>query len=590
MSCHDSEKRGCAGSGHSEPVSVTGARLQMSINRAQTGVRNGSGGSGGGFPRLVFAAGVAAAAVGAGYVRRALIGPTRSSPPIPDRRPHDVVFGNPDDTEGDSKTVADSFFWMRDDDRKNPDVIAHLKEENAYTNGQTLPLRSTASLLYKEMLSHTQETDSAVPTPYGDFQYYTRTVAGSSYVFHCRRPIGSESEKGEEILLDENVLAKGKKHCDVGAVEVSPDHQIIAYAVDFTGDEKYSVHFRDLASGKVFKEDSILETNGYVEWGSSNENVFYGTMDEAQRSNKVWRHKMRYGGLDADEKDECLFTENDEVFSAYFGKALSGRYLFIISSASTMSEVRYVDLLEGSFEVHLVAEREQDILYSVDHAGGSQFLITTNADGATNFKVVECEVGQPRRTWKDFLPYKPERTILGVTSFETFCVVSGREDGFARLWVLPNCDPELMYQLPVEETTSVVSLGENMEFKAQKFRFRYSSMKTPRQTWDYDVSSKESVLLKETPVPNYDRSVYKTERLVATSPDGVNIPMSLVWNTKAVDSEGPNLVHLYGCMFGHAFRAVICLPCFRSGLLLGLLTCFFLSFRFLGKIRWKLRD
>lgn len=542
MDCR-TDRHDCGASRGSRSLAVTGARLQMAMHRAQSG----GGGPSTGVPRLVFAASVAAAAVGAGYIRRLVIGPTRSTPPLPEHRPHDVVFGDASEG-GETQSVSDNYFWLRDDNRTNPEVIAHLKEENAYTNGQTLPLRGNAKRLYKEMLSHTQETDSDVPTPHGNFEYYSRTLAGSSYVFHCRRPVGPDGEKGdEEILLDENSLAKGKKHCDVGAVEISPDHRILAYAVDFTGDEKYSIHFLDLSSGNLFETDTIPETNGYIEWGRDNESVFYGTMDEAQRSHKVWHHKMRFAGSDPLEDDDCLFTEQDEVFSAYFGKSLSGRFLFIFSSASTMSEVRYIDLKSPGLEVHLVAEREKDILYSVNHAGGSRFLITTNADGATNFKVVECEVGSPRSSWKDFLPYKPERTILGITSFHSFSVVSGREDGFAGLWVLPNRDPDAMYRLPVDEKSSVVGLGENLEYKAQKFRFRYSSMKTPRQTWDYDVSSKDRVLLKETPVPKYDRTLYKTERLEATSADGVKIPMSLVWNEKAVSADGPNFVHLYGC-------------------------------------------
>lgn len=516
--------------------------------------RTGSGGGGsklsvGGSPqqRVLIGVGVAAAAtaaaVGAKYVRRLLVGATRSTPPQAEKRPHDVKFGEAG-TPG--KTVSDDYFWLRDDERKRKEVIDHLKEENAFTNHQTLGLRKNANLLYKEMLSHTQETDMAVPVPKGGYEYYVRTVQGSSYVFHCRRPLKADGSKGdEEIILDENVLAKGTNHCDVAAVEVSPDHTLMAVAVDFKGDEKYCIDFYqlDTAGSKILVDERIAETNGYVEWGKDNSAVFYGTMDEAHRSDKVWHHAFGAGG---DVKDKLLWTETDDMFSAYFGKTLSERFLFIVSSASSTSEYRFIDLDSPGLELRLVAERKDGVLYSVDHAGGDRFLITTNQDGATNFKVLEGAVGSAPSTWTEFLAYKKERTILGLSCFEQFTVAYGREGGFSRVWVLEDTDPSKMYPLEVDEETSVVGLGGNAEFKTDKFRYMYSSMTTPSQTYDYHVESRKRTLLKETPVPNYDRSMYKTERLEATAEDGTKIPMSLVWNANAVQEEGPNLLHLYG--------------------------------------------
>lgn len=530
----------------SAPVSLTSQSMSV--------LRNGSGGGGsklsvGDSPqqRVLIGVGVAAAAtaaaVGVKYVRRLLVGATRSTPPKAEKRPHDVKFGEAG-TPG--KTVSDDYFWLRDDERKRKEVIDHLKEENAFTNHQTLGLRKNADLLYTEMLSHTQETDMAVPVPKGGYEYYVRTVQGSSYTFHCRRPVQADGSKGdEEIILDENLLAKGTKHCDVAAVEVSPDHTLMAVAVDFKGDEKYCIDFYqlDTAGSKIVEGERIAETNGYVEWGKDNSAVFYGTMDEAHRSDKVWYHAF---GAGVDVKDKLLWTETDDMFSAYFGKTLSERFLFIVSSASTTSEYRFIDLDSPRLELQLVAERKDNILYSVDHAGGDRFLITTNQDGATNFKVLEGAVGSAPSTWTEFLAYKEERTILGLSCFEKFTVAYGREGGFSRVWVLEDTDPSKMYALEVDEETSVVALGGNAEFKADKFRYLYSSMTTPSQTYDYHVESRKRTLLKETPVPNYDRSIYKTERLEATADDGTKIPMSLVWNANAIQEEEPNLLHLYG--------------------------------------------
>jgi oligopeptidase B len=495
------DRGGCQTGNNCEHVGlVVSPRMRMAVIRASSG-----GAGGGGMPRVTIAVGVGLAAIGVGIARRLVVGATRRTPPIAKKLPHAVLFGDvPGQDVGDRAlamkepvALLDDYFWMRDDDRKDPAVLAHLRKENAYTNFKTLPLRGYAKRLYKELLSHTQETDVAVPAKRGPWMYYTRTLQGSSYVFHCRKPILANGELGEEqVILDENQVAHGKKQCSVGDVEVSPDHATMAYTVDFTGNEKYSVVFVDLPTGKVLDE-SISNTDGYVAWGKDDKTIYYGTFDAAHRSDKVWRHTMRDGAIE----DECLYTELDETFSAYFGKSLSGRFLFIGAQASTTSEIRYIDLEAGP-EMHLIAERVENVLYSPAHPGGDHFFITTNAEGATNFKVMECVVGASRSSWKDVLPYFPERTILGVSCFEKFSVVHGRQGGFSALWVMPDHNPIALYRLKFEEESYVVGVGSNLEFKTDTMRFVYSSMTTPKQTYDYNVVSKDRMLLKETPVLN----------------------------------------------------------------------------------------
>jgi oligopeptidase B len=528
---------------------VLPSNVTMAIQRASSGAGSGASGSGG-LPRIAVAVGIGLAAVGVGIARRLVVGATRRTPPVPEKRPHGVQFGNvPGQDVGDRKlamsppqTLMDDYFYLRDDSRKNPAVLKHLREENAYTNYKTLPLRGYAKRLYAELLSHTKETDIAVPAKYGPFVYYTRTLEGSSYVFHCRKPILEDGKHGEEqVILDENEVARGKKQCSVGDVEVSPDQGTMAYTVDFTGDEKYSVVFVNLETGKVL-DDSISNTDGAVEWGRDNKTVYYGTLDAAHRSDKVWRHTM----LDDSVEDECLYTENDETFSAYFGKSMSGRFLFIGTQASTTSEVWFIDLFDAVPQILLIAERVDNVLYTVTHPGGDRFFITTNAENATNFKVIECAVGADRKSWSDLMPYRRERTILGLSCFDKFSVVYGREGGFSALWVMPDHDPASLYRLEVDDEACVVGLGSNLEFETDTFRFVYSSMTTPAQTFDYNTTTRERTLRKETPVPNYDRGMYMTERIMAKSSDGTEIPMSLVWNEKKVNKDEPGFVHLYG--------------------------------------------
>jgi oligopeptidase B len=536
--------------GHSDRRRPASNHIQLSTMRA---VQSGSGG--GGLPKLPIAVGVGLAAVGVGIVRHLIRGPTRSTPPVPAKRPHKVIFGKSDcAVVGDPEkamvspvAIEDDYFWMRDDSRTSKDVLDHLRQENAFTNFKTLRLRRRSRAIYQELLSHTQETDIGVPARHGPFVYYSRTLQGSSYIYHCRKAILDNGEFGEEqLLLDENEIARGKTHCDVADIAISPDHTILAYSVDFTGNEKYDILFLDIASGTIMSENTVTETNGYIEWGKDKSTVYYGSMDAAHRSNKVWYHEMVIPGSPP-KGDICLYTEADEMYSVYFSKSLSGRFIFINSASSLTSESRYVDLDASRIEIHLVAERVHNVLYSVHHKGNDQFLITTNADGATNSKVMETKIDASRSSWNDFMPYKPERTILGLVAFKTFTVIQGRQDGFSSIWIVPGHDPSLMYELELGQRASVVNLGDNFEFASDTVRIVYSSMITPPQTWDYNVKTKERHLLKESPIPNYDRTVYQTERLEALSTDGTKIPISLVWNGKAVRTDGePNFVHLYG--------------------------------------------
>lgn len=497
----------------------------------------------------------AVVALGAELVRRAIRGAVRKTPPRPEKRSHAVVFGSvPGASHGEEHllmnppvVVDDPLFWLRDDKREDKHIIAHLKEENKYTNYMTLGLRAASRRIYKELLSHLQETDSSVPARKRRFVYYSRTVEGKSYKFVCRKPMLEGGAYGsEEVMLDVNKLAAGTKHCDLGDTAVSPDDTILAYSVDTTGYETYEIHFLDLATGAEFSEDTIAGTNGFIMWGKDNSEVYYGTQDEAHRSYKVLRHVMKTGAAEATAQDDvCLYTETNEEFSLYPSKSRSGRFIFLNSDASTISEVRFLDLDNRDKGVQLVAERATGILYDVVHARDDQFYIVTNRDGATNFKLMSAKV-DGSEPWKEFLPYNPAVKVDGVCTFADFAVISGREGGYSQLWMLPNHDPERLYVMPTEEAAHVISVNENLEYDTKTFRYSYSSLTTPSQVFDYDTESKTRTLLKEQPVPNYDRTLYKTERLEAISKDGTRVPISLVYNKNAVKTTGPATCHLYG--------------------------------------------
>ena len=391
-----------------------------------------------------FAAGASAALLGLRY-RRAF---QTVVPPIASTvGGKDVYFGKVgDENRGNSpmeppRATYDPYFWMRDDDRKDPKVIGYLEKENAYTEHMTKHLKTHEDELYKELLSHVKETDEAVPYPTGTFFYYSKTIKGLSYRIYCRKAAAPgtasvatphELKAEEEVVLDMNIESKGKAHCDLGGYKPSPDHTLLAYSLDVTGYETYTVYIRDISTGKLLS-DEIPDTAGDVCWGKDNSEIYYSTMDHAHRPHKLWRHKL---GTPPSE-DTLLVTEDDELFWLGFGKGRSGRYLYCHVGSGETSEVHYLDLAAGQDKMALVAKREFGVRYDVDDDGdGGQFFIVTNVDGAKNQKLCVTNAKTPgRENWKDVYPYDPAVYVTDVDCFKGHVVVWGREAGLSNIWI-----------------------------------------------------------------------------------------------------------------------------------------------------------
>ncbi|RHY43562.1 hypothetical protein DYB38_013900, partial [Aphanomyces astaci] len=279
------------------------------------------------------------------------------TPPVLEKRPKMVPYGKvPGENRSEQPMepiiyLEDPYYYVRDDSRSNTEILDHLKAENAYTKAALSHLDGLQDELYKELLSHVQETDQKVPYPHGDFVYYTRTEEGKAYRIHYRKP--RHDDGAEEILLDVNKLAEGHAHCGVGKVEVSPDHKLLAYSVDFTGYETYDIYIKDLATNTINK--AVEGCDGTIEWGRDAETLFYVTQDAAQRSHKVWSHLV--GAPQSD--DTTLFTEDDEIFSADVFKTSSGRFLVIPTSSKETSEVHVLDLHDPQPSLAVVAPRVQ---------------------------------------------------------------------------------------------------------------------------------------------------------------------------------------------------------------------------------------
>lgn len=468
-------------------------------------------------------------------------------PPKLSKKPQYVGFG---DIEGFNRGsdpmvppvyLKDDYYYVRDDKRENKLVINHLHLENKYTNGQLKHLKESRENLYKELLSHVQETDDSYPYPYGAYEYYSRTVEGKSYTIYCRK-----QNKVEEVILDVNELAVGKKHCQVGCVSPSPDHSILAFSEDAKGYETYQGYFVNLKTKQTL-EDRLENISSRVVWGYDNKTVYYATMDDAHRTNKIWRHTMGTSST----SDECLYEENDEVFGASFGKSDSGDYLIVGSSSSETSEFYYLDLKVPNATLTLVEKRTPGVEYSVDHHG-NHFYIVTNKDKAINFKLMKTPIASPSaKNWVDVMPYGATRKTDYIKCFKTFFAIFGREEGTSQIWILPvkgekGPNVDLMHRISFDESSYDVYASVNKEFNTTKLRFCYTSLTTPVNTFDYDVKTKKKKLLKERPCPNYDRSLYATEKLTVPSSDGqAQIPMSMIYRKDKVGT-GPRPLHLYG--------------------------------------------
>mmetsp|Transcript_10690 Transcript_10690/g.21051 ORF Transcript_10690/g.21051 Transcript_10690/m.21051 type:complete len:766 (-) Transcript_10690:170-2467(-) len=491
--------------------------------------------------------------------RRALSDKVASVPPVARKKPETVIIGKVDhqnrgpNAMDPPKELQDDYFWMRDDDRKDPEVIAHLERENAYCEVHTRRLKPLAKSLYDDMLSHIKETDDSVPYPYGNYFYYSRTVKGMSYRIYCRAK--SEEDVGssrEEVLLDMNLEAKGKKHCDLGALAPSPDHQILAYSLDETGFETYNAKFKDTRTGKPIDE-KLPELTGRLVWGQDNENIFYAVHDEAHRPYKLYWHRM---GTDASE-DKLLHEESDEEYWMGFHKTLSGRFLICESGTSESTEIRILDLEKAKFgdEMQLVHKRTDKLRYSLDHSG-DRFYLVTNADGAKNQKLMWAPVDDPKReNWRDVLPYDPNVNIEDTEAFANYLVVEGRVGGFSALWTidLKAAEPKLTKIEGFPDAISTVGLGVNKVFDTKTVRVSYESMVTPPTTFDINMETQDKRKVHQKEVPKFDPSLYHCERLEAKGHDGVMIPMSMVYR-KDVGFEaergsrkpGPVLLNGYG--------------------------------------------
>jgi oligopeptidase B len=503
------------------------------------------------------------------------------------------------------RPIPDPYGWIRDDTRTNSDVVNHLKAENAYTEQVTHHLADLRESLYNEMIASIQETDHSTPAPRnGKFWYYTRTNQGESYNIYCRAPIEDQNENdnsrrpditwngnsdspilpNEQVYLNVNALAQDKSYCSVSSVSVSPDTQkLLCYAVDFTGDEIYSIHVQNLETGEVVDQDhhTSIECSS-VTWGCDSKTLFYVKMDDAHRPFQVYKRILG----SKPEDDELIFEQPDDIYWTSIYKSSDYRYLFINTSSSETSEVYYLDLKQeenndndnaAAATLQRVAEKRQKVLYDVEHFDGS-WIINSNVDETPNMRLMTCPVGSDcAEDWVDMKNQQGDKLFDGgydrsldrVVTFEKYLVATGREGGIPRVWVIEPAPyatstnntnendlllAEKCTQLIFDETAYDVGVGANYDYSTEKLTLYYDSMRTPLQSLQITLNDpnnmNQRIVLKQKKVPGYDKSTYGCDRITVKVRDGTEVPVSMVYRKDVMEKyekNGEKLpVHLVG--------------------------------------------
>lgn len=430
---------------------------------------------------------------------------------------------------------VDNYYWLRDPE--NPDTIAYLEAENAYTEAMTEHTSNFRQLLYEEMLARIQETDLSVPCRKDNYYYYSRTEQGKDYPIYCRKPDSLDAP--EEILLDQNKLAEGYEYFDVGTLAVSPNHEILAYSIDTSGSEEYTLCFLDLSTHTLYPEN-ILKTAPSIAWANDSQTVFYTLVDDTNRPYQLWRHIL---GQEPSQ-DELIYQEKDESYFLGVGKTRSEAYIILSLGSKITSEVHYLDANTPMGEFQIIHSREIGIEYDVEHHS-DRFYIVTN-DEAINFKLMETPVSHPaKENWKTVIPHREDAMVLGVSAFTDHLVIYEQRGGLPAVQVRKLSTGEIT-NLTFPEPTYAVWEGSNPEFNTSTLRFSYTSFITPSSVFDYDLDTYERTLLKETSVlGGYDRTKYASEWLMAITEDGTQVPISIVYK-KGTQKDGKNPLLLTG--------------------------------------------
>ncbi len=429
---------------------------------------------------------------------------------------------------------VDDYYWLKD--RKNPEVMAYLKAENAYAAAETRHTEKLQSELFREMKGRIKEDDSTVPFKYRGYYYYKTYKKGLEYPVYARRKAVDGAK--EEVLLDVNGLAKGKAFCQVGFPAIRPDQKMIAYAVDTGGRRFYDVYFKDLGTGKLYG-DKITASSGNMVWANDNRTLLYVKQNpETLRWERVLAHEL--GRL----KDREVYYEPDEAFEVSVARSNTEKYIFLRSGATLSTEYRILDAANPAAPPLLFQARQPGLEYDIEDGGG--FFYVLNNGGARNFKVSICPSSDTSKTaWSDIVPSREDTLIEYMDVFQNWLVLKERSKAQGSFHILDRSTAAERY-INFDEPAYMTDLGDNYEYRTDSLRVTYESLTTPDSVYDVDLRTGDKKLMKRREVMGgFNPADYKEERLWFAARDGEQVPVSIVYRKNIKLDSGKNPLHIY---------------------------------------------
>lgn len=453
--------------------------------------------------------------------------------PVAARRPHDVVSAH--------GTRNDPYYWLRDDSRSSPEVLAYLRAEQAYFEAMSAPYRPLTETLAQEMIGRLKQDDSSVPFKYKDYVYYNRYETGKQYVIRARRPVGAGG--AEQVLVDGNREGEGKAYYSLGATSVSPRQDLLAITEDTGGRYQFTLRFREIASGRELPE-RISGLRAGVAWGPDDRSVYYVENDPVTLlSTRIKKHV-----LGTDPKDDpVVYEEKDSSFYMGVGRTGDERFVVIRLGSTVAGELRYIAADDPSQSLRVFAPRETGVLYEADHVGG-RWIVKTDWK-APNFRLMavsDAETGD-KSAWREIVPHDPAVFVDDFAVFKDYLVLSERREGLLRLRYAPWAALDRWAEVGSDEPAYTQGIDVNAEQDTALLRYAYSSLTTPPSTYEVDMRTGARRLLKQQPVPGYQPANYATERLWAPARDGVRVPVSIVYRKGFVrNGSAPLYQYAYG--------------------------------------------
>ena len=448
---------------------------------------------------------------------------TMVSPPVAARELHETSIHG--------YKLSDDYFWLRR--KADPAVRAYLEAENAYTVAKMKHTDLLQQRLYDEIVGHVKQTDLSVPYRRGAYLYYSKTETGKQYPVYVRKPV-----KGgpEQVMLDQNELAKGLGYYAIGARVVSDDDSLLAFTFDSTGYRQYTLRIKNLRTGRMLP-DRVTRV-GSVVWSADGRTLFVTTEDSiTKRSDKFWRHPVGSDSM------SLLFSEKDELFDVFAYRSLNRQMIFLQSAAKTTSEMHYLSAGSPSDRLKVILPRETGHEYDANYDAG-RFYLRTNRN-ARNFRVVSAPVSAPS-SWTDVVAGNPGVKISNVEFFRDHMVLSEREGGLPYLRIMDK-KTGASHRVATSEPAFSMGTTSNAEYDTNRIQYSYNSLVTPPSTFEYDMSARSRKLLKQQEVPGYAAQGYDSRRIWANARDGTKVPVSLVYKkgTK-IDGSAPMLLYAYG--------------------------------------------